>query len=269
MHLTAIQTRQLSSVLETLTQPSDPVSLRQRLVQPLADLLNADYVASLVWDEKTQRFGHGVCSQSDTQHITAYEASYQFSDPLPQLLRKRRYPTLVTQVIAQRELVRSDFFNRFLRPGSMYWGLNVFAHDGQQDVGDLRIWRTRSKGNFEDNELEILRLIYPSLVNALSGALDVKQGHDKRTASSGLAASGTRSTCASDVTAQHWGYQHGLSRRELQVAQWVAQGLSDKEIAKAAGIGFTTVRTYLSQTFKKTACANRKELIAYLCSRPH
>ncbi len=266
MHLTALQTRQLSSVLQVLTQPGDSVSLRQRLVQPLADLLNADYVASLVWDENTQRFGHGVCSQADNQHITAYEASYQFSDPLPQLLRSRRYPTLVTQVIPQRELVHSDFFNRFLRPGSMYWGLNVFAHDGQQDVGDLRIWRSRSKGNFEDNELEILRLIYPSLVNALSGAKDVKHRTGKPIAVSGSTPSG--SLKSADVV-QQWAYQHGLSRRELQVAQWVAQGLSDKEIAKAAGIGFTTVRTYLSQVFKKTACANRKELIAYLCSRPH
>ncbi len=267
MHLNAIQTRQLSSVLETLTQPCDSVSLRQRLMQPLASLLNADYVASLVWDESAQRFGHGVCSQSDTQHIQAYEASYQFSDPLPQLLRSRHYPTLVTQVIAQRELVRSEFFNRFLRPGSMYWGLNVFAHDGQQEVGDLRIWRSRGRGNFDDNELEILRLIYPSLVNALSGARRLDQRHGRNNLlkkQSAATAGGTPSVLSVD---QQLAYQHGLSRRELQVAQCVAQGLSDKEIAKAAGIGFTTVRTYLSQTFKKTACANRKELIAYLCSR--
>jgi DNA-binding CsgD family transcriptional regulator len=260
MYLTALQTRQLSGVLETLTRPCDSVSLRQSLVQPLADLLNADYVASLVWDEAEQRFGGGVCSQADTGQIQAYEASYQFSDPLPQLLRSRRYPTLVTQVIPQRELVRSDFFNRFLRPGSMYWGLNVFAHDGQQDVGDLRIWRTRGKGNFDDNELDILRLIYPSLVNALSGAKALEPGK----ARSASAAPSPRQGRALD---QQLAYQHGLSRRELQVAQCVAQGLSDKQIAKQAGIGFTTVRTYLTQTFKKTACANRKELIAYLCSR--
>jgi DNA-binding CsgD family transcriptional regulator len=268
MQLNAIQTRQLSQVLETLTLPSDSVNMRQRLVEPLANLLNADYVASLVWDESAQRFGQGVSCRADAKHVDDYQAQYQFSDPLPGLLRLRRYPTLVTQVIPQRELVGSDFFNRFLRPGSMYWGLNVFAHDGQQDVGDLRIWRSRSKGNFDTNELEILRLIYPSMVNALSGARQFSV-QDSVAAAYAVQSSASFKKMSSPAVDPRLAHQHGLSRREVQVAHWVAQGLSDKEIAKAAGIAFTTVRTYLSQTFKKTACANRKELIAYLCSRQH
>jgi DNA-binding CsgD family transcriptional regulator len=268
MQLTAIQTRQLSKVLEILTLPGGSVNVRQRLVEPLANLLNADYVASLVWDESAQRFGQGVSCRADERDVNAYQAQYQFSDPLPGLLRTRRYPTLVTQVIPQRELVASDFFNRFLRPGSMYWGLNVFAHDGQQDVGDLRIWRCRGKGNFDTNELEILRLIYPSMVNALSGARQVSLQDNALDASQVRLPSSLKRSSLLAVNTQ-LAYQHGLSRREAQIAHWVAQGLSDKEIAKAAGIAFTTVRTYLSQTLKKTACANRKELIAYLCSRPH
>jgi DNA-binding CsgD family transcriptional regulator len=268
MQLNAIQTRQLSKVLETLTLPGDSVNIRQRLVEPLANLLNADYVASLVWDESAQRFGQGVSCRADAKHVDDYQAQYQFSDPLPGLLRARRYPTLVTQVIPQRELVNSDFFNRFLRPGLMYWGLNVFAHDGQQDVGDLRIWRCRGKGNFDTNELEILRLIYPSLVNALSGARQYGVQASAPSAHEGQSPISSKKTLPLAIDPQ-LAYQHGLSQREAQIAHWVAQGLSDKEIAKAAGIAFTTVRTYLSQTFKKTACANRKELIAYLCSRQH
>jgi DNA-binding CsgD family transcriptional regulator len=260
MHLNAAQTRSLSAVLEVLTQPSDNLSLRQRLVAPLSQLLNADYVASLVWDASAQRFCDGVSTSSNPQHIAAYEARYQFEDPLPRLLHARRYPTLVTDVLPQREFVRSDFFNAFMRSESMYWGVNVFAHDGRQDVGDLRIWRSRSKGNFQSDELEALRLIYPSLVHALSGA-------QKLSAPQARTASAANASMTDQTIDQQLAYQYGLSQREFQVAQCVAQGLSDKEIAKAVGIGFTTVRTYLSQIFKKTHCANRKELIAYLCSR--
>jgi DNA-binding CsgD family transcriptional regulator len=261
MHLNATQTRSLSSVLEVLTQPTDNLSLRQRLVAPLSQLLNADYVASLVWDASAQRFCDGVSTSSNPQHIATYEARYQFEDPLPRLLHARRYPTLVTDVVPQREFVRSDFFNAFMRSESMYWGVNVFAHDGQQDVGDLRIWRSRSKGNFQADELEALRLIYPSLVHALSGAQKLGAPMDHYTQAT------ENSGSITERLDQQLAYQHGLSRREFQVAQCVAQGLADKEIAKAVGIGFTTVRTYLSQIFKKTHCANRKELIAYLCTR--
>jgi DNA-binding CsgD family transcriptional regulator len=261
MYLTATQTRQLSKVLDVLTQPGDSAGVRQRLVEPVAQLLNADYVASLVWDNEAQRFGNGVCCHADAGHLRDYEAQYQFSDPIAKLLHPRRYPTLVTQVIAQNELIKSEFFDRFLSTGSMYWGVNVYAHDGRRDVGDLRIWRSRSKHNFDTNELEILRTIYPCLVNALAGAEVERSGKRKPQKTKGLSPSAKPSH-----RAQQLSYQHGLSQREVQVAQLVALGCADKEIAKQVGIAHTTVRTYLHNALAKTACGNRKELIAYMCS---
>jgi DNA-binding CsgD family transcriptional regulator len=252
MYLSAIQTRQFSDLLDVLTQPGDSATLRQRLVKPVADLLNADYVASLVWDAQAQRFGEGVCCHADTGHLRDYEARYQFADPIAKLLHPRRYPTLVTQVIAQRELVKSDFFNRFLHSGSMYWGVNLYAHDGQSDVGDLRIWRGRHKRNFDSNEVEILRTIYPCLVNALAGA----KISPPRSPADDFAGS----------RAEQLACKHGLSQREVQVAKLVAMGCTDKEIAKRLGVAYTTVRTYLSQALSKAGCANRKELIGYFCS---
>jgi DNA-binding CsgD family transcriptional regulator len=261
MYLTAAQTRQLSTVLDVLTQPGDSASLRQRLVEPVAQLLNADYVASLVWDNDTHRFGNGVCCHADAGHLRDYEARYQFSDPIAKLLHPRRYPTLVTQVIPQRELVKSEFFDRFLSTGAMYWGVNVYAHDGQRDVGDLRIWRSRSKHNFDANEVEILRTIYPCMVNALAGAALANSVQRKPQKTTSLPKAATPASRAQQLSCQH-----GLSQREVQIAQLVAQGCADKEIAKRVGIAYTTVRTYLSNALAKTGCGNRKELIAYLCS---
>jgi DNA-binding NarL/FixJ family response regulator len=54
-----------------------------------------------------------------------------------------------------------------------------------------------------------------------------------------------------------------LSQREVQVAELVALGLTDKEIAKRLSLAYTTVRTYLALALSKTGCANRKELIGY------
>jgi DNA-binding CsgD family transcriptional regulator len=269
MYLTATQTRQLSKVLDVLTQPGDSAGLRQRIVEPVAQLLNADYVASLVWDNEAQRFGNGVCCHADAGHLRDYEARYQFSDPIAKLLHPRRYATLVTQVIPQRELVKSEFFDRFLSTGAMYWGVNMYAHDGVQDVGDLRIWRSRSKHNFDTNELEILRTIYPCLVNALAGAKIARVAHPQPQKTKALRSAATSKNLmagASASKAQHLLYKHSLSQREAQVAQLVAQGCSDKEIAKQLAIAYTTVRTYLANALEKTACSNRKELIGYLCS---
>jgi DNA-binding CsgD family transcriptional regulator len=254
MHLSATQTRQLGAVMQVLTEPGHSAdSLRQHLVEPIAQLLNADYVASLVWDHQQARFGRGVCCRTDAGHLRAYEAQFQFDDPIAPRLHPRYFPTRVTQVMPQRELVQSEFFERFLGPGDMYWGVNLYAHDGCRDLGDLRIWRAHTKHNYDDDELALLRLLYPSLVNALARA----------------SCNGPATPDSSMPTVplhQRLMARHGLSPREAQVAERVAQGLSDKAIAQQMGVAYTTVRTYLAQALHKTGCANRKALIACLCS---
>ena len=51
-----------------------------------------------------------------------------------------------------------------------------------------------------------------------------------------------------------------LSPREQETAQLVAQGLSDKEIARHLNIATTTVRTHLENAFRKTGASNRAGL---------
>jgi DNA-binding CsgD family transcriptional regulator len=149
--------------------------------------------------------------------------------------------------------VKSEFFDRFLDTKAMYWGVNLYAHDGQRDLGDLRIWRARNKSNFDAHELGMLRLIYPSLVNALASVNAAPTGVERHT------------TPQRERQLQQ---RHGLSPREAQVAALVAQGHADKEIAKLAHIGFATVRTHLGNALRKTGCAHRKALIALICTPP-
>jgi len=42
-----------------------------------------------------------------------------------------------------------------------------------------------------------------------------------------------------------------LTKRELQVAQLVAQGLKYKEIASSLGLGYETVKTYATRVRRK------------------
>jgi DNA-binding CsgD family transcriptional regulator len=258
MYLSQSQRRKLSVVLELLTslkaEPCSANALRQRLVVPIADLLQADYVASLVWDGQAKRFTAGVCTRGDPAQLAAYEAHFQFFDPIAPKLHPLKYPTRVSQVIAQKELVKSDFYQEFLDPSAMYWGLNIFAHDGVKDVGDFRIWRARAKNDFDSHEIDMLRLLYPSLVNALGAVVaesEVTLTND--VPSTGISGQGLIDTLM---------HLHGLSLREAQVAQLVSLGEPDKAIAKKLSIGFTSVRTYLTNALGKLGLRNRKELIA-------
>lgn len=55
-----------------------------------------------------------------------------------------------------------------------------------------------------------------------------------------------------------------LTSREIQVAQWVANGLSNIEISEKMFISVRTVKAHLSSIFKKTGCHNRLELATRL-----
>jgi DNA-binding CsgD family transcriptional regulator len=247
MYVSAKQSKVLAQAIATLATPLSSMLLRQNLVRVIAELMQADYVASLVWDKPTARFGQGVCSLASSEHIVSYQNHFQFEDPIAPQLHPLRLATRVSTVIPQHQLIKSDFFDRFLHSGSMYWGLNVFVHNGIQDVGDLRIWRAKRRHDYDDNEVAMLNLLYPSMVQAFNEALNPGRAPDDAA-----------------LNIEKLRKCFGLSQREAQVAFGVSCGLADKAIAKNVGIGFTTLRTHLTAALRKTGCANRKELIVAL-----
>ncbi|HEU4405561.1 MAG TPA: LuxR C-terminal-related transcriptional regulator, partial [Polyangiaceae bacterium] len=56
------------------------------------------------------------------------------------------------------------------------------------------------------------------------------------------------------------GVRQGLSSRQWQVAQLVAEGLANKQIAHELGLAESTVATYLAQAMAKLGVRSRMEL---------
>ena len=53
----------------------------------------------------------------------------------------------------------------------------------------------------------------------------------------------------------------GLTRRELEILELLAEGISNKEIATRLGISFETVRTHLGQIYEKLHVQGRTEAV--------
>jgi DNA-binding NarL/FixJ family response regulator len=61
----------------------------------------------------------------------------------------------------------------------------------------------------------------------------------------------------------------GLTRRELEILELLAEGISNKEIATRLGISFETVRTHLGHIYEKLHVQGRTEAVTkYLKSAP-
>lgn len=241
MYVTAQESRALSRLFGLLAEDLAEREVRERIGHHLLELLSADYYASFVWDTPSRSFGRGVWLNMSPDNLASYSAYYQYNDPITLKLQARREPTLVTQIMPQRELMRTEFFNDFLARDGLHWGVNVYSYAGQRNIGDLRIWRGRHRENFDARTLELLRLVEP----AFTGALMRAGGTPPREAPE--PAGGPR-----------------LSQREVEVAQMICEGLPDKVIARRLGVEPSTVRTYLKRIFDKLGVHRRSGVAALL-----
>lgn len=252
MHLSTRESRALARIFELLAEGLASRELREQVGRALLDLLRADQFASYVWDAGQQQFADGVWLNMDDANLARYEAWFQYHDPITFELQRRRHATAVSEVMPHRELRRSEFFVDFLARDGLHWGINLHAFDGAQALGDLRIWRARQRREFEPRDKALLDLVEPAFVAALrraqaardAAALPPRVGE-------GL------DGCARGV----------ISTREREVAELIAAGRTDKEIARALGISVSSVRTYLRRLADKTGAHRRAALACAVTGR--
>jgi DNA-binding CsgD family transcriptional regulator len=244
MYVSAAESRVLSRIFGLLAEDLGEHDVREAVGHHLLELLQADYYASYVWQDKSGRFDKAAFLNMDPKNLAAYEAYFQYHDPITFKLQACREATLVTQVMPQRELMRTEFFNDFLARDGLHWGVNAYSYVGDRNIGDVRIWRSRRRENFDAHTLELLRLIEPAFTGALARAEGVLAEAVGNAPSAGLK----------------------LSAREFEIARMIADDLSDKEIAWRLGVEISTVRTHLKRIFTKLG-VRRRGSVAGLLSR--
>jgi hypothetical protein len=163
MYVSASESRVLARIFGLLSEDLSEHDVREAVGHHLLELLEADHYASFVWQDATGRFEKAVYLNMDPANIAAYDRYYQQHDPITSKLQARREATLVTQVMPQRDLMRTEFFNDFLARDGLHWGVNAYSYVGGRNIGDVRIWRGRRRENFDGHTLELLRLIRAGL----------------------------------------------------------------------------------------------------------
>lgn len=240
MYLSGTQTRLMSRIMQILAEPHQEKEIRQQVGELVMQLLQAQFYASFVWHPETPSFADTVQINMDPGNIAAYEAYYQFNDPVTPVMQRYQVAVRSTDILPQQALKQTEFFNDFLFKDGLYWGVNLYAWNQGQNIGDMRIWRDQHQNNFSDDDLRLLDMILPAFSASLLRARGQHHaGSDGRV----LSAMNTN-----------------LSPRELQVAQCAAKGLGDKEIARELAISPTTVRTHLDNAFKKLGVHKRHTL---------
>ncbi|WP_310610217.1 LuxR C-terminal-related transcriptional regulator [Limnohabitans sp.] len=237
MYLTGKQMRLISKIMQVFTESHNEKEIREIVGDLVMQLLQAQYYASFVWQDDSASFASAIQINMDPANIQQYENYYQFNDPITPLMKRYEVAVRATDVLKQEELIKTEFYNDFLKKDGLCWGVNLYAWQRGRNLGDMRIWRDSRRNNFSEDDLRMLDMIQPAFTNALARA---REYAEPRNATPSLIIS--------------------LSPREQETAQLVAQGLSDKEIARHLNIATTTVRTHLENAFRKTGASNRAGL---------
>jgi len=164
------EVRVLFRIFENLSRGADADMLRNAVADDLLHLFRSDFLASFIWDQEKGFFDRVVTRNMSPANLANYNSYYRHRDPITPILQRRKAATLVCEIMSQRELEDTEFFNDFLMVDGLHHGMNIYAYDGDLNIGDLRIWRAKGKPTFERRDAELLNLVLPHFRNALRNA---------------------------------------------------------------------------------------------------
>lgn len=243
-------------VIEQLNSGLGSRQIRESAGFALMSLLRADQFASFVWNDGEQRFTECVFFNMDPDNLERYYSYYQFHNPISGKTQALRRAVHVNELIPQRELIRTEFYNDFLARDRLYYGMNLYVHDGDDNIGDMRIWRARNHSSFSEEDLQTLEIIKPHFLNAMKNIRRLTQNVRQVRAESG----GAQTTEREILTVEQLKSRYALTSREAQVTLEAAHGKTDHEISTSVGMAFSTVRSHLNHVFRKLGVHSRAAL---------
>ncbi|MCW8944493.1 MAG: LuxR C-terminal-related transcriptional regulator [Sedimenticola sp.] len=249
MWLSQQKMQQLSKAIEHLTLSHDCSEVRQQVGYDLLELLDADYYASFIWDQQRSCFRERVSINMDAANLQNYEHYFQHHDPITHKLQRYQSTVPVRAVMPQKTLVKTEFYNDFLKRDGLHYGINLYAHDHTVNIGDIRIWRAKNRPDFSSDEIALLDLIKPCFINAMRNIKTLKDE----------TSSPIQSILVDSIATQ-------ITARENDVLLGIINGSPDKVIARELGISFSTVRTHINRLFQKLEVSNRTELVRRVSS---
>jgi DNA-binding CsgD family transcriptional regulator len=260
--------------------PPDRAGLKRNLLEPTASLLGAETAVFRVFPVDIQRpvmiVGLGI---GDCVH-DAYLNRYIKLDPIRRLLTQRLTGPLIADHEGGRRETRSDrraatqhqqefrqYLREFLVPNDFYHHAGFCFQDESRSYTFLLDYhRPRNLSSFGPLEIaraKIIALLLHARAAQFSSVVNKDGARHRGGVGNRLdpAAARRRLGAESPATAPFDGQ---LSTREIEVAEAVARGLTNKEVGDSLGISVRTVENHMRSIFSKLQISTRTRLAAKL-----
>lgn len=149
-----------------------------------------------------------------------------------------------TDYVPSATLGMSLFYNEWMLPQNIRYSMG--SKVAQDDIlyGSVNLWRGEDKGDFTDEEIEILKVLNEHLSLYF---------HNRYP-------NGIRRNDDNDY-ADTLMHLYNLTARESEIVELIYQGLTSKQIAEKIYISENTVKKHTYNIFKKMKVSNRSQII--------
>ena len=159
-------------------------------------------------------------------------------------LRYRSQSTIIkdTDLMPEEEYITTDLYKKCFAPFHIYYSVDMSITDGKNLLGILQLYRKKSEGDFNKEDIFFLQLINDHL-NARF--IKEKKSHE------------------SESTIQPafiYISKYNLTAREAEILQLIFDGYSNDKIVEKLYISHNTLKKHLQNLYRKTNTINRIQL---------
>ena len=180
----------------------------------------------------------------EKKYLDLYYDEYQYIDTMFWFFSQSR-----TEVYRESDFVStamqeaSAFYSGWLAPQDIHYSMGSMVVYNGVLYGSVNLWRSKSQGDFTDEEVQIMTVINRHL--SLRFGMWFPKGFHRR---------GTGSHLEALARLYH------LTPREIEIAELIYEGLSIREIAEQLFVTENTVKKHSTHIFKKMKIDSRVRL---------
>jgi DNA-binding CsgD family transcriptional regulator/PAS domain-containing protein len=133
-----------------------------------SEAIHAPSAVFLIHDAAHQRANASAVMGVEPAWVKSYQEYFVTINPwLVSHPFRRGVVVAGEQILSDRELVRTEFYNDFLRPKDWFYCCGVLTAKDQSTTSEITAIRSRRAGSFTSNEVALFEYLAPHLQNAV------------------------------------------------------------------------------------------------------
>lgn len=212
------------------------------VLQCLHEHLGYEHMSFLQVDSENN-FINPITFNIDSSLCKSYERYYKYVDIFfhhQKIVPNKKFMS-IPDLMSFSDYEKTEYYNDFLRTDNLYYQIAIPLKANNNCIGGIGIFKPKSDGDFSPKDFALMTYLSEHISTHFNNFKQYKTKEDS-----------TSLLIKKDLP---------LTKREIEIALLVKQGLSNEEISNTLHISFHTVKTHLEHIYRKLDISNRASML--------